>query len=354
VGVLAVAALSEYAGLEERLDQIQHAFVLDPATHAVHQGHVVDRVEARLDIRIEHPAITLGAVLVDLGDRVLGSPHRPKPIGDRHEVDLEDRFQHQLQRSLDDPIGHGGDAEFPQLPRPSRFGNLAFPHRQRPKRALLELDTQVIQEPGHPDPLLDVGDRETVHARSSGPGIARDPFKRHNQRRRVVHEVEQVVEPAAGIGRRPTVKFGLHLRYPPTRPQRPLRRCATIRWCLFRHCSLHPFSKLLPPFPMCTGSPRLGVLRRLRPVPDRSADGGPSSTLSTGCARASMIRDGSHVHCDSLDEGGAQLCPCGIATVTPQHVTVASRTNIHKPARKFPAPQQRNGCAPRPAHIHQI
>ena len=27
---------------------------------------------------------------------------------------------------------------------------------------------------------------------------------------------------------------------------------------------------------------------------------------------------------NSLDEGGAQLCPCGIATITPQHFTVAS------------------------------
>ena len=40
---------------------------------------------------------------------------------------------------------------------------------------------------------------------------------------------------------------------------------------------------------------------------------------------------------DSLDEGGAQLCPCGIATTTPQHVTVASRVDIRKPTRKFPA-----------------
>src|SRR4051794_8006768 len=39
---------------------------------------------------------------------------------------------------------------------------------------------------------------------------------------------------------------------------------------------------------------------------------------------------------DSLDEGGAQLCPCGIATATPQHFTVASRPDIHMPARKFP------------------
>jgi hypothetical protein len=39
---------------------------------------------------------------------------------------------------------------------------------------------------------------------------------------------------------------------------------------LSRHCSLLPFSKPLPPFPMRAGFPRLGVLRRLRPVPDRS------------------------------------------------------------------------------------
>ena len=40
---------------------------------------------------------------------------------------------------------------------------------------------------------------------------------------------------------------------------------------------------------------------------------------------------------DSLDEGGAQLCPCGIATATPQHFTVASRMHIHMPTPEFPA-----------------
>ena len=297
----------------------------------------------------------MGAVLVYLSDRVVGSPHRPEPVGDRHEVGLEDRFQHQLQRRLDHPIGHGRNAEFPQLPRPARFGDLAFPHRQRPKRARLELGTQVVQEPRHPDLLLDVGDREAVHARSPGPGVARDPVERHDQRRRVVHEVEQVVEPAARIGHRPTVKFGLHLRYPPTRPHRAqLERGAAIQRRIFRHYSLHPFSKLLPPFPMCTGFPRLGVLRRLRPVSTRSVDDGPSPTIRAGGTDTGKSRDGSHVHCDSLDEGGAQLCPCGIATATPQHFTVASRTDIHKPTRKFPARTQPNRCAPHPAHIRQI
>jgi len=58
---------------------------------------------------------------------------------------------------------------------------------------------------------------------------------------------------------------------------------------------------------------------------------------------------------NSLDEGGAQLCPCGIATATPQHFTVASRADIHMPTRKFPLPDFiGSGCAPHPAQIHQI
>ena len=58
----------------------------------------------------------------------------------------------------------------------------------------------------------------------------------------------------------------------------------------------------------------LRLLRRLRPIQDRSADGGPSPTLHSGHGRTGEDRDGSRVHCDSLDEGGAKLCPCGIAT----------------------------------------
>jgi len=39
---------------------------------------------------------------------------------------------------------------------------------------------------------------------------------------------------------------------------------------------------------------------------------------------------------NSLDEGGAQLCPCGIATVTSQHFTMASRANNHMPPASSP------------------
>jgi hypothetical protein len=58
---------------------------------------------------------------------------------------------------------------------------------------------------------------------------------------------------------------------------------------------------------------------------------------------------------NSLDEGGAQLRPCGIATTTPQHFTVASRAHIYMPTRDFHIRTiSRDGCAPHPAHIRQI
>jgi len=107
---LAVTGLGEDTSIEERLDQSQHALVLDPATHPAHQGRVVNRVKARLDIRVQHPPVTLGAVVVDLGDRVVGPSPGPETVGDRHEVGLEDRLQHQLQRSLDYPVGDHGNA----------------------------------------------------------------------------------------------------------------------------------------------------------------------------------------------------------------------------------------------------
>ena len=105
---------------------------------------------------------------------------------------------------------------------------------------------------------------------------------------------------------------------------------------------------------MCTGFPRLGVLRRLRPAPDRSADGEPSPTSRAGRTAAGMDRGGSHVHCDSLDEGGAQLCPCGFATPTPQQFRRGLPNRHPQACPGVPRPPKRDGCAPRPAHIRQV
>jgi len=59
-------------------------------------------------------------------------------------------------------------------------------------------------------------------------------------------------------------------------------------------------------------------------------------------------RDGSRVHCDSLDEGGAQLYPCGIATATPQHFTVASRQTSTWPPRSSPTSPRSGAHRTRP------
>jgi hypothetical protein len=92
---------------------------------------------------------------------------------------------------------------------------------------------------------------------------------------------------------------------------------------------------------MCAGSPRLGVLRRLRPTPDRSAVGAPSPTHPPDAGAQGKIRDGSRVHCGSLDEGGARLCPCGIAASTPQPFPAASlAAHAHRRGSSPPRPRR--------------
>ena len=137
------------------------------------------------------------------------------------------------------------------------------------------------------------------------------------------------------------------------RSARP-RLGAAIHRRVFRHYSLHPFSKPLPPFPMCTGFPRLGVLRRLRPVPTRSADDGPSPTATletwqpgrTGTVPAFTVIRSTKEEPSSVPAASPRL-PRSTSPWPPG-------TDTHMPAREFPARPRRHGCAPRPAHIRQI
>jgi hypothetical protein len=170
-----------------------------------------------------------------------------------------------------------------------------------------------------------------------------------------VHEVEQVVEPAARIGRRPTVKLGLHFRYPPARPigtsvggappfggasfgitaSVPSRNC----------CRPSPCARAFPGSEYYSGSvpsrPGRSTMDPARPSTPEAWDRARAETVP-------VFTD------DSLNEGGAQLCPCGIATATPQHFTMASKTDNHMPAPEFPDAVARDECAPHPAQIRQI
>ena len=103
---------------------------------------------------------------------------------------------------------------------------------------------------------------------------------------------------------------------------------------------------------MCAGFPRLGVLRRLRPIPGRSVVGAPSPAPPAGYGQQGKTRDGSRVHCGSLAGVGARLCPCGLAASTPQSFLAASLAACAY--RLGSSPPTYSGCAPLPAQIHQV
>jgi site-specific DNA recombinase len=55
--VPSAAILTEDAGLQERLHQARDTFVSDPVSHPSHEGGVVDLVEARRDVALQHPLV---------------------------------------------------------------------------------------------------------------------------------------------------------------------------------------------------------------------------------------------------------------------------------------------------------
>ena len=90
----------------------------------------------------------------------------------------------------------------------------------------------------------------------------------------------------------------------------------------------------------CRPSPCAGLSRSAArsttgapPHPSRRPTAGlPAARWPAGRAAG----DGSHVHRESLGQGGAQLCPCSIATATPQAFTVASRPTSTPPRSSRP------------------
>ena len=117
-----------------------------------------------------------------------------------------------------------------------------------------------------PTQRLDPGRRGLVDPCGLGALVSGHAFPRVHQERRVVDEVEQVTETAGRIFSRPAVQLGLHPPYHDAGREiiRP-RHGAGIHRRIFGHY-IPSLTDTLPPFPMCTGFPRLGVLRRLRPA----------------------------------------------------------------------------------------
>jgi len=179
-----------------------------------------------------------------------------------------------------------------------------------------------------------------AYAGRAGTPVACNPGERHDQRHRVTHEIEQVIEPAARICRRPTVKLGLHLRYPRERTHRatpwPRPRGAppssgassgiAASFPSRNRCRPSPCTGLSPARSTTTAPPHLPVRRSVR--------------LSRLVDWMPILREprsgGSHVHHVSLVEVGARLCPSGLAMGTPQTFPMASRTVELNTAQEFP------------------
>ncbi len=146
--------LLEDPGLQERLDQPQHALVLDPPAHSAHQGRVVDAVKARLDVALDDPLVGAEREVLYLGERILRAASRPESVGARLKADLEDRLEHQLEGGLHDAVTDRRDPQIAQLA--AALGDRALLDRQRPERPGAKLLTELAQEPPHTLPDLDL------------------------------------------------------------------------------------------------------------------------------------------------------------------------------------------------------
>jgi len=169
--------LGDDAGPQKRADQAQHLPIGDALGNQSHQDLVIDIVEAGGDVPFDHPLIGAAGQLVDLGDGVLGPTPGSIPVAGRVEVDLEDRFQDQLEGHLRHPIPQGGDAEQAQFPALLRYRHLA--DRQRGEGAVPQRGAQLFQERQYSDVLFDVAAGDRIHAGCLGASVAGDPLPGH-------------------------------------------------------------------------------------------------------------------------------------------------------------------------------
>ena len=104
--------IDHHSRLQPQPQQFEHPSVRDPTTHLGEQPVVVDLAEEIGDIKLHHKRVALDEAGTQPLHRLCGRPLRPKPIRARHEIRLEDRFQHQLGRRLGHPVAHRGDGCF--------------------------------------------------------------------------------------------------------------------------------------------------------------------------------------------------------------------------------------------------
>ena len=152
-----------------------------------------------------------------------------------------------------------------------------------------------------------------------------------------------------GVGRRPSVQLGLDPQYPRLGLIEPRPWCVGVHRrppgipvpALRSRWPPSPCGRLSRPRTTTGAPPHPGAISRRRTCPPTALAG----------RRGGRPRDGSHVHHAPVDGGGAQLCPCSLATATPQAFAVAPPAFGSRPESPTRAQVGVRCC---PAHIHQV
>src|SRR6516225_2086299 len=301
-------------------------------------------VEAGLNVALHDPLVCAGCQIAHLCHRVMSPTLRTEPVGTREKIRLEDRLEHQFHRCLDHPVRHGRDPQTTQLA--VRLGDHPLPHRHRAETAIFQRRPQPVEE--HLDALLGLDGIGSlpIHSGRASTLVAPHPIPRHQQKRRIADEVEQIIEPAMSILTGPSVQFGLDLPYPTLGSiefERQLvgihRRPPGLPASLLLTCwPPWPCGRLSrPPWRVVTPATTTGP----PPRPTSSAGNAPARSR-TGCPGGGRCRTVPTFASQPIDGVGVQLCPSGIATATPWAFTVASRRRASASARSSRPTQGRS------------
>ena len=323
VGVPDVAILGEDARFQERLHHRQNAFIPDPSPHPVHQGRVVDLVEAGLDVAFHHPLIGAAGEVVGLGDRVMRSALRAEPIGTR----AGNPPRRSAPTPASGPLGRPDPATV-GIPKRRRlavpgFGIIRSRTGSGRKLRSFSSRPQLVEEDLDPSPGLHRGGGISVHPGRARALVAPHPSPRHQQERGIGHEIEQIIEPAIRIVGRPTVQLGLDLQYPAFRLEQGVLQSRRYSPATSRHCSILP-AGLLVPFAMHEAFPRSDYYETSAPPTAlsrrRACPPGQAGRPSPMGDRRRFPRS---PH-DRSARSTPSYYPDSIATATPQAFTMAS------------------------------
>ena len=103
--------LLHHPGIQECPDELQHPLVLNTPGHLTHQFVVVDSVEKFLQIKIHHPRVAFGDILLRLRHRLVSRPPRSKPVAVLGKGPVPPALQDLHHRLLDKSIQNRRDRQ---------------------------------------------------------------------------------------------------------------------------------------------------------------------------------------------------------------------------------------------------